>query len=131
MTNPVSLLCALVNLPAEVSRLRDEMRYLMQRIIQLVTALDAKITALQASVAHNTEVEESAITLITGLKTQLDAAIAAAASGGATPEQLSSLVDLSGALDTEGGKLAAAVAANTPSTPSDQPSTPPADQPTV
>lgn len=63
---------------------------------------------LQTSVAHNTDVEESAITLIQGLAAQIAAA-------GTDPVALQALTD---SLNAESEKLAAAVAANTPAQPS-------------
>lgn len=63
------------------------------------------LTALTAAVAKDTEVDESAITLLNGLKAALDAA-------GTDPVALKALSDQIGA-NTD--KLAAAVAANTPS----------------
>ncbi len=85
-----------------------------QRVINMSAELDAKIAALQASVTNDTAVETSAIALLGGLKTQLDAAIAAAAAAGATPAELQSLSDLSTTMDSNAAALAAAVAANTP-----------------
>ncbi len=87
---------------------------LKQKVLTMSAELDAKIAALQASVTNDTAVEQSAITLLAGLKTQLDAAIAAAAAAGATPAELQSLTDLSASIDSNATALAAAVAANTP-----------------
>lgn len=71
--------------------------------------MSAALDALTAQVAANNAVVESALTLIQGLKAQLDAAIAAG-----DPAQLQALSD---SLAAEDSKLAAAVAANTPATP--------------
>ena len=68
-----------------------------------------ELAALQAGVARNTDVVESALTLIQNIKTALDAAIAS--------NDPAALTALSTALGSEDDKLAAAVAANTPSTP--------------
>lgn len=87
---------------------------LKQKVLTMSAELDAKIAALQASVANDTAVEQSAITLLAGLKTQLDAAIAAAAAAGASPAELQSLTDLSSSIDSNATALAAAVTANTP-----------------
>lgn len=114
VTNPVALLCALMHLPAEIAGLRADVRRISQRIEALANKLDAEIAALQASVTRIEGVAESSAALLAGLKGQLDEAIANASAGGATADQLSSLVALSSALDTESDKLAAAVAANTP-----------------
>jgi hypothetical protein len=64
----------------------------------------ADLTTLQAEVANNTSVEQSAIALLQGLKAQLDAA-------GTDPVALKALSDQLASNDTA---LAAAVAANTP-----------------
>ena len=66
----------------------------------------AALDSLTAAVAKNDEVINSAVTLLQGLKTKLDDAIA---SGDPTKIQA-----LSDALGTETTKLADAVAANTP-----------------
>jgi len=71
-----------------------------------ITLMAGELDALKAQVARNTEVEESAILLLNGLKEKLDAAIAAG-----DPAALQALSD---ALGAETDKLAAAVAANTP-----------------
>lgn len=63
-----------------------------------------EIDDLSTSVAHNTDVEESAITLIQGLAAQIAAA-------GTDPAALQALTD---SLNAESTKLAEAVAANTP-----------------
>jgi hypothetical protein len=72
-------------------------------------AMTKQLDALTAAVAANTTASESAITLLTGLKTQLDAAIAAS-----TDDDGDALQALSDSLGSESAKLAAAVTANTP-----------------
>ena len=62
-------------------------------------------------VAETTTVQASAVALLNGLKTQLDAAIAELAVQGVTNEALN---NLSSSLDASTNGLAAAVAANTP-----------------
>lgn len=66
----------------------------------------AELDDLRAAVARETEVDESAIVLLNGLKAKLDAAIAAG-----DPAALKALSD---SLGTESQKLADAVTANTP-----------------
>ncbi len=66
----------------------------------------AELDDLKTAVQKNTDVEESAIVLLNGLKSKLDAAIAAG-----DPAALKALSD---SLGTESDKLAAAVVANTP-----------------
>jgi hypothetical protein len=68
-----------------------------------------ELAGLQAQVAANTDVIESAITLIQGIKAALDAAIASG--------DPAALAALSATLSSEDEKLAAAVAANTPAPP--------------
>lgn len=68
--------------------------------------------ALQAQVAQTTTVEQSAVVLIQGLATQLQAAIAAANSG-----DTAALPALQTELQTSAAALAAAVTANTPTAP--------------
>lgn len=66
--------------------------------------MSVELDALTAQVAANTTIEESAITLIQGLKAKLDAA-------GTDPAALKALSDSLGAEDQ---KLADAITANTP-----------------
>jgi hypothetical protein len=77
--------------------------HLNQRLDKIMAELDD----LKAAVARETEVDESAIVLLNGLKAKLDAAIASG-----DPAALKSLSD---SLGTESQKLADAVTANTPS----------------
>lgn len=79
---------------------------LLKLILAKVNHMSVELDALTAAVAHNTDVEESAIILLNGLKTQLDAAIASG-----DPAALRALSD---SITAETDKLAAAVAANTP-----------------
>ena len=71
--------------------------------------MSAQLDSLRAQVERNTTVSESAITLLNGLKQQLDDAIASG-----DPNALQALSDQIGA---ETDKLAAAVTANTPAAP--------------
>lgn len=76
-------------------------------LAQIHTKLDtimADLTELTAEVAETKTVSESAITLLNGLKAQLDAA-------GTDPVKLKELSD---SLDANSKALAAAVEANTP-----------------
>jgi hypothetical protein len=83
-----------------------EVSRLLFLILQEIRHMAGELDALKAAVAHNTDVEESAITLLQGLKAVLDAAIASG-----DPAVLSAL---SASISAETDKLAAAVAANTP-----------------
>ena len=67
------------------------------------------LDTLKADVAAQTTVVNSAITLLSGLKTSLDEAIAA--------NDPAALTALSASLDSETTALAAAVTANTPAAP--------------
>lgn len=66
--------------------------------------MSTDLSVLQAAVARNGDVIQSAVTLIIGIKAQLDAA-------GTDPAALQALSD---SLAAETDALAAAVAANTP-----------------
>lgn len=76
--------------------------------------LQAALDQLQTDVTAGTTIKGSVITLLTGLKTQLDAAIAALANGGVSDAQLAQLKALSGSLETDAADYAAAILANTP-----------------
>lgn len=67
----------------------------------------ATLDDVVAKVTDVGTVEDSVITLLTGIKAQLDAA-------GQDPAKLQALSD---ALDAQKAKLAAAITANTPATP--------------
>lgn len=83
----------------------------------IMSQVDDAITALQASVANLTTVDQSAITLIQGIGAQIQAAVDAALAQGATPAQLQSLTDLKSAIDAQDDALASAVSAATPAAP--------------
>jgi hypothetical protein len=72
--------------------------------------MSKKLDALTAQVKANTDAEQSAITLLTGLKALLDAAIASG--------NPAALTKLSSDLGTSQVALAAAILANTPASPS-------------
>ena len=79
-----------------------------------MSATDDAITKLLADVAsENTELA-SLETLAAGLTSSLDAAIAAAAAGGATAAQLAQLTSLSTTIEAKTTEIHAAVLANTP-----------------
>lgn len=86
-----------------LNRIRD---WLNRPTSERLDIMAASLDALTAAVAKAVSVEESAITLIAGLKAQLDAAIASN-----DPAQLQALSDSLGA---ENSKLAAAVGAGEP-----------------
>ena len=78
----------------------------LTQLLQRVTAMSTQLDDLKAKVTANGTVIASAVTLIQGLKAQLDAAIASG-----DPTQLQALSDQLGQQDQA---LADAVAANTP-----------------
>lgn len=78
----------------------------LKLILQRITTMASQLDALTAAVARNTDVTESAITLLNGLKQKLDELIAS----GSDPAALQALADTLGA---ETQKLADAVTTNT------------------
>lgn len=90
----------------------------LNRIEQEIFNMSQELDTLQAAVAASDQVIDSALTLITGLAAQLDAAIAAAAAASAAgAADLSALTALSADINAKAAALAAAVAANTPAAP--------------
>ena len=87
----------------------DRIERLLLVVIGKEICMSQELDNLTAEVAQVVTVEQSAITLLEGLKAKLDAAIAAAAAGdtGALPA-------LSASLEASKSALAAAVVANTP-----------------
>jgi len=99
-------------LAKQVTDLRTELVARLDRIERGETTIMADLNTLQADVTAEQTVEQSAIKLLGGLKTQLDAAIAANANGDPTK-----LADLSSQIEANTAALAAAVTANTPAAP--------------
>jgi len=94
-------------LERKVDQLIDDVAQLRSLIIQetkVLSTMPADLTDLTNQVAKNTDVSNSAITLIQGLAAQLQAAVN-------DPAAIQAIVDSLNASDTS---LAAAVAANTP-----------------
>jgi hypothetical protein len=89
--------------------LAPHFHHINQKLIIIMAALDD----LTAQVARNSDVEDSAIALLQGLKKALDAAIASG--------NPAALTALSTQLGAKTDALAAAVVANTPATPSPAP----------
>lgn len=85
-----------------LARIEKSLETLHRKADKMAGELDA----LKAAVQRNTDVEESAIVLLKGLKDKLDAAIASG-----NPADLQALSD---ALGAESTKLADAVTQNTP-----------------
>ncbi len=84
---------------------------------KIMSQLDDNIQALQATVAAENTVIDSAVALINGFAQQLADAIAAALAAGATPEELQNLTDLNTAVTAKSAELAAAVQSGTPAKP--------------
>lgn len=100
---------------ATIEKLLKKLMILVKGEILEMAALDDAITALQAEVANDTTVIQSADTLINGIAAQITAAVNAALAAGATPAQLTALSTLTSTLVANDTSLANAVAANTPS----------------
>lgn len=98
-----------------VDRIEDKVDHLEHEIHNQTRIIMADLTSLQNQVAQNTSVEESAVTLINGLASQLAAA-------GTDPAKLQALQD---SLQASASDLAKAVAANTPAAPAAPAATPP------
>lgn len=102
---------------ATIEKLLKKLMILVKGEILEMAALDDAITALQAEVANDTTVIQSADTLINGIAAQITAAVNAALAAGATPAQLTALSTLTSTLVANDTSLANAVAANTPTAP--------------
>lgn len=89
-----------------IARMLDKIFSAVNDLKQEITKMAGELTSLQAAVQKNTDAEESAITLLQGLKAALDAAIASG--------DPAALTALSTSIGAETDKLAAAVVANTP-----------------
>lgn len=94
-----------------------DIRAKLERVLKHMAALDDKITQLQADVAAEGTVVDSAVTLIQGFPALIAAAVAAAQAAGATDAQLQSFADLSTAIEAKTKVLADAVSAGTPVAP--------------
>lgn len=95
--------------PRSINERLDLIERMLRYLIREERYIMAAIDDLKTEVARNTDVEASAITLLTGLHDQLAAAIAAG-----DPAAVQAVVDQ---LKTNTDSLAAAVAANTPAAP--------------
>jgi len=100
---------ALELIARRTARLEVLLQFTLQRLFRMENRIMATLTDLEANVRANTDVIDSAIVLLQGLKTKLDEAIASG-----DPAKLQALADELGSADA---KLAAAVVANTPAEP--------------
>ncbi len=101
---------ALFRIETKIDRLLASQSQLGNEMAQI----DDDITALTGSVAAEQTVTASAVALLNGITTWIDAAVATALAAGATTAQLQAIADASAALKTQGAALSAAVSANTP-----------------
>jgi hypothetical protein len=95
-----------------LERIELKLDFIILELAKMSANLSANFLALQTQVQATTTVEQSAITLINGLATQLAAAIAAAANG-----DTAALPTLQTQLATSAAALSAAITANTPAAP--------------
>lgn len=86
--------------------------YLQYKQHKTMSQLSDEIQALQADVAAEKTVVDSAVALINGFAAKLQAAIDAATAAGATAEQLQNLTDLHTSVTAQTTDLATAVANN-------------------
>lgn len=104
----------------DIKAINEKLDILLQRTNTMnaaVSQLGIEINTLEATVAAEQTVEQSAITLINGFGAQMAAAIATALANGATQDQLSALTGLNASIQAKSAALAAAVAANTVAAP--------------
>lgn len=101
---------------------RHEFAELRAQIHNLKETLMSALDQLKADVAAQATVNASAVTLLAGLKTSLDAAIAANAEG----DDGAALAELSSSLEASTSALSAAITANTPAS-TETPATPVSD----
>lgn len=95
-----------------------EVRSLKLEISTMSTKVQDALTKLQADVAAEKTVEQSAITLIQGIPAQIQTAVQAAIDAGADPATLQGFADLSSGIEANTADLAAAVTTGT-GTPTD------------
>lgn len=86
-------------------KLFSEIKLINQKLNTMANELDS----LELEVKETTDLQQSAITLLNGLKTKLDEAIASG--------NMTKVVELRDNLDASNAALAAAITANTPAEP--------------
>jgi phage shock protein A len=107
MTEPLPIHLHIHVEPPEPDPLIAEIHSMVTALTEGAKAMASELDDLTAKVTENADVTQSAITLLNGLKEQLDAA-------GTDPAALAAL---SQALGSSSSALADAVAANTPAAP--------------
>jgi hypothetical protein len=85
-----------------------------ERIMATLADLGTALDTLTTEVGETTTAEESVVVLLGGIKTQLDAALAALAAAGDPQVLIDRVTALSAQLDARQAALAEAVTANTP-----------------
>ena len=115
------IIAQLAAMQAQLNRIEAAIAALSTQEHKDMSATDDAITALTAEVSADTDVVSSSTTAITTLVGLYQAAIAAAAAGGATPAQLAQLTALDATMKANNGiavsNLAAATATGTPAAP--------------
>lgn len=111
LANILAFLLTILTYSAGERRLMHHVKSLETQMRNLCMSLKDEFANLTAKVAANTTVEQSAVTLIQGLKAQLDAL---ANQDTIDPADVKALADK---LGTDDDSLAAAVTANTPAAP--------------
>jgi len=101
----------------EINQKLEKLLQFAQQEMDEMTQLDDNIVALQQTVAADTTVVQSAVSLINGIAQQIADAVAAAMAAGATADELKSLTDLGTSIQGNTQQLADAVQANTPAAP--------------
>lgn len=91
----------------------DELITLVKQVLKRETLIMATLEETLADVQAESAVDDSIITLVTGLKAQLDAVLG----GQLTPAQQAQVDQIFAAIEANKAKVAAAVTANTPAAP--------------
>lgn len=95
---------------------KDQLNQIMERLNLMPTKeeFDTELQTLRDDVAEERQVITGAVTLITGLGSQLAAVQQELANAGVTAEQMAALTDLQASIESNKNTLAAAVTQNTP-----------------
>lgn len=84
------------------------------KLMATITNVQTAVDELTQDVADETTVVDSAIVFINGVPALIAAAVAAAQSAGATPEQLQAFTDLTTTMKAKSAALQAALTTNVP-----------------
>ncbi len=116
----VLLTCVVVMQAFSLFNQRTQRRALSTAKEQLMATqadLQAALDKVTADVTAETTVNQSAITLLGGIKTQLDTVTAELAAAGVPQSAVDSLTALSTSIESNTASLSAAITANTPAAP--------------